>query len=130
MNRLSNAQLRVLVVDDNIDAASMLVMLFMAMGIDAHAAFGGRDAVLQAEAMRPNVMFVDLDMPDMSGCDVVRHLRHCAAFASIAIFALTGNADPLACSKAMDSGFSGFLLKPASSETLIQILTNIAAPQR
>lgn len=128
MHRLNNAQLRVLIVDDNVDAAEMLVMLFAAINVNATCAFNGSEAVGTADEFLPNAVFVDLEMPGMSGYEVVAHLRKRPEFSSIAIVALTARCDSLTQTRVLSSGFSDHIVKPARLETLTQVLTRIAIP--
>ena len=66
---------KILVVDDNVDAADTLTLLLRNGGHDVHTAYGGRDAIQIADTLRPDVVLLDIQMPKMSGYDLVRELR-------------------------------------------------------
>lgn len=128
MDSFSNAQLRVLVVDDNIDAAETLVWLFAAVDIAAVPAFNGTDALEKADELLPQFIFVDLEMPEMSGYEVVKHLRKRQEFSSITIVALTARDDTDTRTKVLTSGFNKHVVKPAHFDTLRGILAGVAIP--
>ena len=127
MSTLPDPNLRVLVVDDNTDAADLLVLLLSSMNIAARAAYGGHEAIAVAEEMAPNVVFLDLDMPAMSGYEVAQALRKRATLATTTIIALTGRGDPATRHKVMSSGFNDHLTKPAGIEQICEVLTSAFA---
>ena len=97
--------LRVLVVDDNRDGADALGLLVEALGNQVHVTYGGTQALDVAAAFRPDLMLVDLVMPDMDGCCLVMRLRQIPAFAHTKIVAITGQKDEELKSSAMQAGF-------------------------
>lgn len=82
--------LRVLIVDDNRDGADALGLLVEELGNQVHVTYGGAKALEVATAFRPNLMLVDLVMPGMDGCDLVKRLRRIPAFTQTKIVAITG----------------------------------------
>ena len=118
--------LKVLVVDDNADAAQALAML---LGLDAHEVHithAGDQALVAAEAYRPDVVFCDLGLPDLAGLDVARALRRQSHFASTLLVALSGWGSALDRSRSRDAGFDAHLTKPASREAITAVLRGIA----
>src|ERR1017187_2843717 len=89
----SEKALRVLVVDDNRDGADALGMLVEELGNQVHVTYGGTQALDVATAFRPDLMLVDLVMPEMDGCALVTRLRQIPAFADTKIVAITGLKD-------------------------------------
>ncbi len=85
--------LRVLIVDDNRDGADTLGLLLEAFGNQVHVTYGGTQALDVAAAFRPDLMLLDLAMPDMDGCVLVQRFRQMPAFAPTKIVAITGHAD-------------------------------------
>ena len=79
--------LRVLVVDDNRDGADALGLLLEELGNEVHVTYGGTQALDVATAFRPDLMLVDLVMPEMDGCGLVSRLRQIPAFAHTKIVA-------------------------------------------
>ncbi len=85
--------LRVLIVDDNRDGADSLGLLVEELGHNTHVTYGGRQALEVATVYRPDLMFVDLAMPDLDGCSLVKQFRQLPAFTQTSIVAVTGHAD-------------------------------------
>ncbi len=82
--------LRVLIVDDNRDGADALGLLVEELGNQVHVTYGGAKALEVATAFRPDLMLVDLVMPDMDGCGLAMRIRQIPAFAQTKIVAITG----------------------------------------
>src|SRR5450432_2776557 len=101
----TDKSLRVLVVDDNRDGADALGLLVEELGNQVHVTYGGTKALEIAVAFRPNLMLVDLVMPDMDGCGLVSRLRQIPAFTHTRIVAITGKKDEEHKSSAMKAGF-------------------------
>ena len=97
----TDKSLRVLVVDDNRDGADALGLLIEELGNQVHVTYGGTQAQDVAAAFRPDLMLVDLVMPDMDGCGLVIRLRQIPAFAHTRIVAITGKKDEEHKSSAM-----------------------------
>ena len=108
----TDKSLRVLVVDDNRDGADALGLLVEELGNQVHVTYGGTKALQIAVAFRPDLMLVDLVMPDMDGCGLVIRLRQIPAFAHTRIVAITGKKDQEHKSLAMKAGFDTVLFKP------------------
>ncbi len=108
----SKRVLRVLVVDDNRDAADSLSLLVKLWGDDARAAYDGVQALEMALVQQPDVVLLDLTMPKMDGCQVVRRLRQQTAFADTLLIAITGWADQAHQLLCNEAGFDHYLVKP------------------
>ena len=106
--------LRALIVDDNRDGADALGLLVEALGHQVHVTYGGTQALDVANAFRPDVILVDLLMPDMNGTDLVKRLRRLAAFAHTKIVAITGLKGEELKPLALKSGFDAYIVKPAT----------------
>ena len=116
--------LKILVVDDNVDAARSTALLMTAMGHDVRTAFEGPAGLATAEEFRPEVTMLDLGMPIMSGYQVARALR--SAGHRCTLIAVTGWDHDAARRKARDAGFDHHLLKPVSESVLIELLARIS----
>jgi PAS domain S-box-containing protein len=109
---------RVLVVDDNADAADALAALLEALGHRARIAYDGPTAVRMAADEPPDVMLVDIGLPEMNGYDVVRRLREMPHLAKTRFVACTGYGRPQQ-SEALDAaGFDAYLVKPVDTAAL------------
>ena len=103
----------VLVIDDNIDAAQMLVEVLNVLGHTAAAANNGKAGIALALALQPDIIFLDIGMPDMDGFEVARSLRSFPQLDGVRIVALTGWRDEQTLRLAADAGFDLHLTKPA-----------------
>jgi CheY-like chemotaxis protein len=115
---------RVLVVDDNQDAADTLVMLLQAEGCDAEAAYGGAQALTAAARYRPDVVVIDLFMPMMSGDEVARRLRNGPRGEDMVLVAHTAMSSHLHHETIIDAGFDHHLVKPAAMDDLLALAGN------
>jgi CheY-like chemotaxis protein len=111
----------VLVVDDNRDAATSLAKLLHRDGYDTQVAHDGHEALRMAEARRPQIVLLDLGMPELDGFDVCRTLRargHSEAF----IVAITGYAQEEDRKRSREAGFDAHLVKPVHPDRLAKLL--------
>jgi PAS domain S-box-containing protein len=113
---------RVLVVDDNVDAAESLQMLLALGGVDARLAHNGAEALAVAEAWRPDLVFLDIGLPDMSGHDVARSLRARPGGAEPVLVALTGWGSQRDQELAREAGMDLHLTKPVGPDDLERAL--------
>lgn len=121
------SQLRVLVVDDNADAAKLLAMMVRAMGNDTQTAFDGAEGVSLAEQFRPDVVLMDLGMPKMTGYEAVAQIRSHAWGSEMIVVALTGWGQEEDKRRTREAGFDDHLVKPAEPAALRAILAAAAA---
>jgi PAS domain S-box-containing protein len=126
-SRPSSAQgLRVLVVDDNDDAATMLVMLVQQLGGQGRSAADGEAAVRQALEFKPDVVLLDIGLPGMDGYETCRRIRDQYG-KGLKIVAITGWGQEHDKRLALDAGFDAHLTKPADLLALERLLTSFAA---
>jgi signal transduction histidine kinase/CheY-like chemotaxis protein len=119
---------RVLVVDDNLDAARSLARLLKLEGHDAEVAHDGMEAIEKAAAYKPEVILLDIGMPQMNGYDACRKIREEPWGERIKIIALTGWGQQEDRRKTRDAGFDAHLVKPVDLETLREMLTDNGNP--
>jgi PAS domain S-box-containing protein len=118
---------RILVVDDNVDGAETLSMLLMLSGHTVETAHTGPDAMKAAQAFQPAVMFLDIDLPGMSGYEVARQLRSDSTINGLILVALTGWGSEDDRRQAKNIGFDHHLTKPVEIEKLHSLLIEIDA---
>jgi signal transduction histidine kinase/ActR/RegA family two-component response regulator len=118
---------RVLVVDDNRDAADSLVMLLRHSGAHAWAVYDGPAALATIARDRPDVVLLDLGMPGMDGYEIARRIRARPDGGAISLVALTGWNQELARARTHDAGFDGHLSKPAELDALLAVLGTVRA---
>ena len=115
----------VLVVDDNLDAAELLSAVLELAGHDARAVHDGPAALAAARDVRPDVVFLDIGLPGMSGHAVARRFRAEAAFAGIVLVALTGWGSADDKRKSREAGFDHHLTKPVDLARVHELLAGI-----
>jgi CheY-like chemotaxis protein len=118
----SPARRRVLVADDNIDAAESLALLLEDLGAETRIAHDGEEALAAAAAFRPDVAFLDLGMPMVNGYDVGRRIRAQEWGVAVMLVALTGWGQPDDRRRSREAGFDQHVVKPASVEMVEKIL--------
>jgi CheY-like chemotaxis protein len=116
---------RVLIVDDNRDAADSLAMLLASLGADVQVAHDGAAALRICADWRPEVVFLDLGMPGMDGFEVVRRLRAEPALQGTRVVALTGWSQDEDKRRTSAEGFDGHLVKPVDLSQLHAVLVGL-----
>jgi CheY-like chemotaxis protein/two-component sensor histidine kinase len=115
-------RLRVLVVDDNRDAADSLSLLLQSLGQNVRTAYDGATALTIAEAFKPDLVLLDIGMPQMSGYEVARAMTADKKNAPL-LAAVTGWGQGPDREQARDAGFGLHLVKPVSEAALKSVLT-------
>jgi len=122
---------RILVVDDNRDAADSLATMLRMMGNDVRTAYDGLEAVQAAATFRPDVLLLDIGLPRMNGYEAARHIREQPWGRSMALIALTGWGQEEDRRRALDAGCDHHLTKPADPAALQKLLALITpVPQQ
>jgi len=119
--------LRVLVVDDNVDAAETLGMLLEAYGYGVEVEHDSQRALERAQARPPDVALLDIGLPDMDGNELARRLRADAHTAGIVLVAVTGYGQEQDRRTAFEAGFDHHLVKPVDMAALTALLGAIEA---
>lgn len=112
---------KILVVDDNVDAADMTAEILRVFGLNVSVAYGGAEALAAVKADAPDVIFLDLGMPFVDGFAVAKALRSDAAFDCLKIIALTAWGDQEAREKTKAAGFDIHLTKPAQIAEIVEL---------
>jgi CheY-like chemotaxis protein len=113
---------RVLVVDDQADCAEVVSVLLTIMGYECKSALSGTEALAQAETFEPDVVLLDLQLPDVSGYEVARELRRRAGKRPLHIAAVSGMSTPDVRARAHAAGFDQHLAKPTDAAKLRHVL--------
>jgi signal transduction histidine kinase len=117
---------RILVVDDNADAANTLAMMLRLDGHQTCEAFSGKDALEQVDAWNPEVVLLDIGLPGMDGYAVALQIRARPRGEAIRLIALTGYGQPEDRARALQGGFDEHLVKPVSQEAITSALARDA----
>jgi CheY-like chemotaxis protein len=112
---------RVLVVDDNEDAADSLATLLGVMGYQVRVAYDGPEAIEAADEFHPAVALLDIGLPRLSGYDVARHIRG-AQGGGVLLVAITGWGQDDDRRRAREAGFDHHFTKPADFEVLVELI--------
>ena len=121
------ARLRILVADDNLDAAESLAMLLTIEGNETLTAHDGLEALEVAAAFRPDVMFLDIGMPKLNGYEVGRRMRQHAWGKDVVLIALTGWGQEDDKRRSMEAGFDFHLVKPVLPDALDELLAGVTS---
>ena len=113
---------RILLVDDNVDAALTLAELLSLDGHEAHVAHDGPSAVEAARRLHPDVAILDIGLPGFSGLDVARRLREDPFLGGLFLVALSGWVQPEDLVRSREAGFDYHLAKPVSVVTLERLI--------
>ena len=120
---------RILVVDDNVDAAETLKMMLEASSHEVAMAHEGLSALVTAQAWSPDVIFLDIGLPGLSGYEVAKQIRQIDTLKSVVLVALTGYGQASDRQLSLEAGFDHHLVKPANFLMLEKILDPLAAGQ-
>ncbi|WP_437282411.1 ATP-binding protein [Sorangium sp. So ce375] len=120
-------KLRVLIVEDNVDAADTLADALLALGQEVWIASDGPHALRVAAEHRPDLVLLDIGLPGMDGYEVARRLRE-AGLCSGALVALTGYGQASDRRRAEAAGFDAHFVKPMSLDALAGVIDSAAAP--
>jgi CheY-like chemotaxis protein len=113
---------RIMVVDDNVDAAESLAMMLELDGHSVIRAHDGRTAIALASNERPSVMLLDIGLPDIDGYELARRLRALPEVDNALLIAVTGYGQAEDRRRAEDAGFDRYLIKPVEFESLRSML--------
>ncbi len=111
-----------LVAEDNSDSADTLADLLRTLGADVDIARDGQSAVEMAEQLHPDVVFMDIGMPNLNGYDAARHIRQSSWGSHTLLVALTGWGQEQDRERAREAGFDHHLIKPAKVADLRRML--------
>jgi CheY-like chemotaxis protein len=118
---VSASERRVLVVDDNEDAADSLATLLGVMRYQVRVAYDGPEAIQAADEFEPAVALLDIGLPKLSGYDIARHIRSTRG-EEVLLVAITGWGQEEDKRKAREAGFNHHFTKPADFEVLLQLI--------
>ena len=120
------ASRRLLIVDDNVDAAQSLAVLLRLYGHQVRVAHGGEEALAAVAAERPELILLDIGMPGMNGYEVASHLRKQFTPEQLTLVALTGWGQEQDRRRSKEAGFDHHLTKPVELATLRKVLASRA----
>jgi two-component system CheB/CheR fusion protein len=123
--RGDRAQRRVLVIEDNVDAAHSLREVLEVGNHVVEVAYSGPQGIEKARVFRPDIVICDIGLPEVDGYEVARGMRADPALSRVALVALTGYAQPEDVAKAREAGFDAHIAKPPSLDALEGVLEDV-----
>ena len=121
----STTQRRILIVDDNEDAAEWLATMLNLNGQETHVAHDGIEAISVAERIRPDAVLLDIGLPVVDGYEVCRRIREQPWGRDLLVVALTGWGQEEDRQKSKDVGFDAHLVKPVDDEVILKLLASL-----
>ncbi len=117
--------LRIMVVDDNVDAAQSLSLLLQLVGHTLFVAHDGQGAIKMAQDCKPHIAFLDIGMPGMDGYETAAEIRKIDGLDGMVLVALTGWGAEEDKSRSREAGFNNHLIKPAQLEAIELLLATL-----
>ena len=122
--------LKIIVADDNADAASTMSIVLKYNGYDAHPAYGAPSALELARKLRPQVMLIDIEMPTMDGYELAQAVRNDPKLRQTMLIAVTGYDRDHPRAQSFASGFDHHLLKPIDPFEIVALIEKHTGPAR
>jgi PAS domain S-box-containing protein len=116
--------LRLLLVDDSVDAATLLSMVLEADGYDVRVAHEAKHALEVAALFQPEIVLLDLGLPGMDGFQLAREMRKLAATADALLIAITGYGQAADRLRSQEAGFDHHLVKPVAAEEIQRVIAS------
>jgi|AntRauTorckE6833_2_1112554.scaffolds.fasta_scaffold59669_2 CheY-like chemotaxis protein len=116
--------MKVLIVDDHISSAFITGQLFEILGHDVHIVHSALDALMVVEDVQPDLVMVDISMPDIDGYELCRRLRKLPVARNICIIAQSGWCNEDNLEQAEEAGFNQYLIKPVELNALQALLSS------
>ncbi|GAB3790506.1 hypothetical protein GCM10028818_60760 [Spirosoma horti] len=116
---------RILVIDDNVDAALMMTRLLKLKGYETHSRNDGRAGIEAAESLQPSAILLDIGMPHLDGYETCRLLRQQSWGQAMVVIALTGYGQEEDRQRSLEAGFDGHMVKPVDLAMLTERLRDL-----
>jgi DNA-binding response OmpR family regulator len=110
---------RIVVVDDDYELLKLIAMLLRRIGAQSRTFFDGKAALEHLKTEIPDLIILDLMLPDMDGFEVLRQIRGQSKFNAVPILILSAKADPNSIRTGLENGADGYVTKPYIANSLI-----------
>jgi len=120
---------RILLVDDNVDFATSLAILLETLGHEVKVAHEAKGAIDAAVQLRPDVAFLDIGLPEISGYEVATRLKSLPECANTTLIALSGWGQIEDRKRSYEAGFADHLVKPVDLKTIENVLAGLASTE-
>ena len=111
---------RILIVEDNMDTYELVHFILEKNGFETFLAVNGRDGVIAAQKQKPDLIIMDMAMPEMDGWTAAAQIKRDKNLSSIPLLALTAHALPADRQRAMDAGCDEYITKPMDLDDLVE----------
>lgn len=111
---------RILIVEDNMDTYELVHFILEKNGFETFLAVNGRDGVTAAQKQKPDLIIMDMAMPEMDGWTATAQIKRDKNLSSIPLLALTAHALPADRQRAMDAGCDEYITKPMDLDDLVE----------
>jgi adenylate cyclase len=119
----------ILIVDDDPDLAMIMRMILTHAGFEAHSVLSGQDALNWLAERTPDLILLDLMMPDINGFTILRKVRASETMSSLPVVVLTAKADQKTRIESQSAGADAFLTKPINSKSLVEYVRRALGPK-
>jgi DNA-binding response OmpR family regulator len=109
----------IIVVDDDYELLKLITLLLRRIGAQSQAFYDGREALQYLDKQTPDLIILDLMLPDMDGFEILRLIRENSRFDQVPVLILSAKADPANIRRGLDSGADGYVTKPYIANSLI-----------
>ena len=116
---------KILVADDSVTIQRVVELTFSDQGYDVTCLGNARDVMTTAKELRPDLVLLDVSLPDESGYDLCKHLKEDSALGDVPVMLLSGTFEPFDSDRARIAGASGHLTKPFESQVLISRVSEL-----
>jgi two-component system, cell cycle response regulator DivK len=113
---------RILVVEDNMDNYELVRYVLERAGYDVFLAVNGRDGIDAARAQKPNMILMDLGLPEMDGWNAIEKLKADEETKNIPLYALTAHTLPNDRKRALEAGCDGYVVKPIQMKSFVDMI--------
>jgi DNA-binding response OmpR family regulator len=118
-----NRQRSVLIADDNRDLAKGMALLLRFAGFEVETVYDGLDALTTAAARMPDIVLLDIDLPDLTGFEVAEGIRAMSGAGNVLIIAISGYDPDMVRGSPRRSAFDYYIIKPVNMNTIIHIMS-------
>jgi DNA-binding response OmpR family regulator len=115
----SNYVSRIVVIDDDHELLKLIALLLRRIGAQSRTFFDGQEALNHLQLETPDLVILDLMLPDIDGLEILRQLRSQRRFDHVPVIILSAKADPNTIRKGLENGADGYVTKPYIANTLI-----------
>lgn len=110
---------KIFVVDDDLELLKLIAMLLRRIGAESQTFMDGREALAYLKNEIPDLIILDLMLPDIDGLEVLRQIRSQNQFDKVPVLILSARADPMTIRKGLDGGADSYVTKPYIANSLI-----------